>query len=226
MSRSRKFRTKSICPSVARARGKKIPVSIHSEATGDKIGPEPCALGRVHPEPAFLLSASTGVQFGGYHRSQYCPAKYLGLVTQPQVSFPAAQANVDPGIEEKRPVRELCHFFFTRARLNTSSSPPSSLSVRSAARPFSTFRVSSIARRTASELLRERKVLRSSRILRGSNKKVNSCDIPAHDSRLLSFKEVCIYYRCYTHVRIVEAEFSAGVQPFLPVEQWNSNRVP
>jgi len=59
------------------------------------------------------------------------------------------------------------HRFFFRAgaRPKTSSNPPSSLNSRSAFKPFSAFNMSSMSRRTASELLRDRNTLRRRRTL-------------------------------------------------------------
>jgi hypothetical protein len=80
------------------------------------------------------------------------------------------------------------------ARPKTSSGPPSSRRVRKAPRPVSTASRSSITRRTASELLREWRVLRSCWTLADSSKRLVRVN-----ALLMAISQVCMSKLDYTH---------------------------
>src|SRR5208282_4996168 len=112
----------------------------------------------------------TGIELGGYDGRKDGALEDPGVLAKPEVVFAPTKPDVNASIEKERTGGQRNHRFFAGARPKTSSGPPSFLRLRRASRPVSTASRSSTTRRTASELLRDWRALRSRRIFPTSSK--------------------------------------------------------
>src|SRR6516165_1100842 len=103
----------------------------------------------------------TCVEFRGNHCRQDGALEDPGVFAQPSIVFSLTEPDVHACVEEKRAGWKWNHDFFAGARPKTSAGPPSLRRFLRARRPASTARRSSITSRTASELLRDWRALRS-----------------------------------------------------------------
>lgn len=151
----------------------------------------------------FFPGASAGIEFRSHHCGKNGAPKDLAIFDEPVVFLASKVADIDSGIEEKWAGRELAHALRARVRRKTSSGPPRRFNIRRACKPASTARRSSTASLIASELLRERRILRSLRILSVSSKTfvLVSATPPL-------FRRVCNLPPYYTHSTLVVSSAS------------------
>jgi len=65
-----------------------------------RSGPVRGAPGKAHPGLLLPTVVRTGVQFGGYNRSQDGALKDPGVLTEPEVVFSSAKSDVNASIEK------------------------------------------------------------------------------------------------------------------------------